>query len=97
MRKALFAVLTLSTLALPGCIFAIGTDRGDWEDEDEGIFSSDCCENCQQMNHVEHRVTVIERHLKGECKPDCPLCKKASAAKSEGATDSKAEDKPAAK
>ena len=94
MRKALFAVLTLSTLALPGCIFAYGTGRGDHDDE--GIFSSDCCENCQRMQHVEKRLSVIERHLKGECKPDCPLCKQADAA-AEGKAGEKAEAKPASK
>lgn len=91
MRKALFALVTLSTLALPGCIFAIGTDKHDWDD---GIVSSDCCDECQRMQHVEKRLAVIERHLKGECKPDCPLCKKAEA---KPKAEAQAEAKPAAK
>jgi hypothetical protein len=91
MRKALFAALTPSTRALPGCIFAIGSGKGD---KDDGIFSSECCDNCQQMLHVEHRLSVIEHHLKGDCKPDCPFCKKPDAA-AEGKP--AAEAKPAAK
>jgi hypothetical protein len=71
MRKALFALATLSTLALPGCIFAYGTDKGDWDD----MSSSSCCANCEQMEHAEKRLSLIEHHLKGDCKANCPFCK----------------------
>ena len=87
MRKALIAVATLSTLALPGCIFAYGTDKDDWD----GMSSSSCCSNCEQMEHVEKRLSLIEHHLKGDCKANCPFCKpgETPAPKGEAAPDKK--------
>jgi len=72
MRKALFAMAIVSTLALPGCIFAVGTGKDDWDDD---MVSSDCCNGCEQMEHVEKRLSLIEHHLKGDCKANCPFCK----------------------
>ncbi|HVQ26138.1 MAG TPA: hypothetical protein VMV01_13215 [Planctomycetota bacterium] len=79
MRKAFFAVATLSTLALPGCIFAYGTDRDDWDDN---MSSSSCCSSCEQMEHAEKRLSLIEHHLKGDCKANCPFCKPGETAES---------------
>ena len=79
MRKALFAMAIVSTLALPGCIFAVGTGKDDWDDD---MVSSDCCNGCEQMEHVEKRLSLIEHHLKGDCKANCPFCKPGETAES---------------
>ena len=70
MHKSMIAAVALAALSLPGCVFAIGTDD-DWDD---GEYS-DCCTDCSQMEHCQKRLNVIEHHLKGDCKTDCPFCK----------------------
>jgi len=72
MHRLSIAALLVATLALPGCIFAYGTDKDDWDHED---YSGNCCEDCTQMQHVEHKVAMMENHLKHECKANCPYCK----------------------
>jgi len=72
MHRLSIAALLVASLALPGCIFAYGTDREDWDD---GTSSADCCGDCAQMEHVEHRLALMETHLKHECKANCPYCK----------------------
>jgi hypothetical protein len=72
MHRLSIAALLVASLALPGCIFAYGTDRDDWDDDSS---STSCCNDCAQMEHAEHRLAVIEAHLKHECKANCPYCK----------------------
>ena len=73
MHRLSLAALIVATLALPGCIFAYGTDREDWDDGE--LARGDCCDDCEHMQHVEHRVAMMESHLKHECKESCPYCK----------------------
>jgi hypothetical protein len=73
MHKFAFTTVMLASLALPGCIFAVGTEG--WDDGDD----DSCCGECAQMTHAEKRLSVLEHHAKGDCKAECPLCKKADA------------------
>ena len=99
MHRLSIAAILLSTLALPGCIFAIGADKHHWHDgmttsEDCGSCdSSDSSGNCESMQHMQAQLNLIEQHLKGQCKPDCPYCKP-GATKDEAKPESKAETKP---
>jgi hypothetical protein len=73
MHKVAFATILLASLALPGCIFAVGTDT--WDDG----ATAGCCGDCPQMHHAEKRLSALEHHAKGDCKAGCVMCEKPEA------------------
>lgn len=76
--RALFAVVALAALALPGCLIAYEEDSDTWRSQ--GLIDSDCCEECLRMAVLEHQVKAMERHMAHDCGADCSYCQHAPAA-----------------
>jgi len=99
MHKLSITALLFTSLALPGCIFAVGGTRHGWDgSRDDDACRMGCCDDCAQLEHVEHRLDLIEAHLQGQCKSGCPFCKPpAGTTPGSAPASGQAEAKPAGK
>lgn len=101
MHRLSIAAVLISMLALPGCILAFGGGGGGHNRWHDGMMMDDECDDCDmgsscpQMAHMQAQIDAIERHLRGECKDDCPCCKSAASTDGKDAKASKDDAKPA--